>query len=585
MTRPPKSPDKLLARSGLGAEANAAVRATVRATRLWPREKGDVCRELIAHFRDGREAGVDEASLVRDFGDPRAAARLIRRAKRRQRPLAWHAAMWGVRGVAGVFAFMLCVYAVLAWRYYSATPVIKRDYLAEINAVAAAVPESERAWPVYRRVVAGLLPQDGNAANVRSMVLRSQPGWDQWEEAKSLAASHQAELAAIRRAAAMPVLGFVASSRVSEEDAQALGLTPGPSDPSDPMSGSLMTALVPHLGAMKTVCGWLALDARVAAESGDGVRAVDNLVAMLRIGGQVRENRLLISHLVGCSVYALASVEACRLLERHPDLFTNEQASQLARALAGTPADLTIDLAAERAMVFDLIQRIYTDDGDGDGRLTPAWSRVLWPSITDEQVASGTKLDAAVGPLAMALAPSRRELEREVVRFYDRLQALVRDPIIPRESTDAVTERMLAESRAGAVLRIIVPAFSSSANSARGAAMEIDAARAIIALELHRRMNGALPASLDELVPRLLPSVPLDRYDGKPLRYLVQDGGVLLYSVANDRIDNGGVAASPFGKAGSGLSAPLGTDWVFYPPPREPPPQTPEDEHAACRAP
>src|SRR5688572_21701199 len=70
--------------------AKALVRRVVRRTRLWRRERRDVAGELIAHFADGLAAGETAEGLVEAFGDERRAARLIRRAKRRNRPLAWH---------------------------------------------------------------------------------------------------------------------------------------------------------------------------------------------------------------------------------------------------------------------------------------------------------------------------------------------------------------------------------------------------------------------------------------------------------------------------------------------------------------
>ena len=59
-----------------------------------------------------------------------------------------------------------------------------------------------------------------------------------------------------------------------------------------------------------------------------------------------------------------------------------------------------------------------------------------------------------------------------------------------------------------------------------------------IAVECQRAQQGQLPASLEELVPRHLAAVPLDPYDGEPLRYSHETG--VLYSVGEDFIDSGG---------------------------------------------
>ena len=55
-----------------------------------------------------------------------------------------------------------------------------------------------------------------------------------------------------------------------------------------------------------------------------------------------------------------------------------------------------------------------------------------------------------------------------------------------------------------------------------------------IALERYRRANDRWPKTLDELCPKYLDKVPLDPYDGKPLRYRRLNDGVMAYSVGSD---------------------------------------------------
>ena len=71
-------------------------------------------------------------------------------------------------------------------------------------------------------------------------------------------------------------------------------------------------------------------------------------------------------------------------------------------------------------------------------------------------------------------------------------------------------------------------------------ALERDALLVAIALELYRRRTGSWPVDLEALVPDLMPAVPVDRFDGRPLRYRVIDGRPLVYSVGADRDDDGG---------------------------------------------
>jgi hypothetical protein len=63
-----------------------------------------------------------------------------------------------------------------------------------------------------------------------------------------------------------------------------------------------------------------------------------------------------------------------------------------------------------------------------------------------------------------------------------------------------------------------------------------------LALRGHEAQHGKPPATLDELVPAWLPSVPLDPFTGKPFIYHVTSDGHLLYSVGPDGKDNQGTS-------------------------------------------
>jgi hypothetical protein len=62
-----------------------------------------------------------------------------------------------------------------------------------------------------------------------------------------------------------------------------------------------------------------------------------------------------------------------------------------------------------------------------------------------------------------------------------------------------------------------------------------------LALRLYRKENGRYPENLQQLVPKYLPSVPIDPYDCKPLRYRKLQKGFKVWSVGENRKDDGGV--------------------------------------------
>jgi hypothetical protein len=65
-------------------------------------------------------------------------------------------------------------------------------------------------------------------------------------------------------------------------------------------------------------------------------------------------------------------------------------------------------------------------------------------------------------------------------------------------------------------------------------------ASSAVAAERFRLERGRWPESLEELVPAYLRAVPLDPFDGRPLRFRRLADGVVVYSVGPDGTDDGG---------------------------------------------
>src|SRR5690606_7175403 len=114
----------------LPAPTRTLICQVVRRTRLWRREKVDVARELIMHFEDGVRAGRSPDELAKDFGTASTAALLIRRAKKRQRPIWWQAWRQSQRAAVILFGLLLVGYLYFAIPFWMASPVPTVDYLA-----------------------------------------------------------------------------------------------------------------------------------------------------------------------------------------------------------------------------------------------------------------------------------------------------------------------------------------------------------------------------------------------------------------------------------------------------------------------
>lgn len=587
---------KAIAASGLPAPARDLIERVVRRTRLWRLEKAGVVAELVAHFADGIAAGASVDELVRDFGDERAAARLIRLAKRRNRPLAWHALKWTRRGLAALALLYACVFA----RFVLTKPTVRVDYVAQLNAPTLAAPEADRAWPIYRRAILALGLADlkrWDASIGRQLesddpdayyhrVIDAKPGDAAWPELAAWLDANADGIALARVAAAKPTFGFVYGPDGSQKDA-ALGwhryLVGNTS-----IERSLRYTLLPHLNLTLTVGAALAADVRLAASRGDAARAAADVDALLGLARQLR-GPTLVEQTVGLGIADLAFDELEAILATRPAAMDDATLVVLAHRIATfggeAPASL-VDPSAERAMFRDVVQRLYSDDGRGDGILTMEGVRAL-PFINGIYGLGTIKpreLDRADFAAATAVlstvsaVTSRRAVVDEFDRLFNLSAAQFARPRREWTNDGAVTAR-LNEIHASPILTArylpvstFLPSIDGVGTRAERLLGRRDGIVVGLALELCRRRQGEYPASLDLLVPNLLPRVPADRINGLPLCYRVIDGRPVVYSVGYDRHDDGGRAAivgtsgpvpTAAARWGAGKTT-LDGDWIVY---------------------
>ena len=97
--------------------------------------------------------------------------------------------------------------------------------------------------------------------------------------------------------------------------------------------------------------------------------------------------------------------------------------------------------------------------------------------------------------------------------------------------------------------KLLLPALANSSRKSARVQTFVDEALVACALERHRLAKGQVPDSLDALVPQFIEKIPSDVIDGKPLRYRKNsDGSYILYSVGWNQTDDGGEIAWSKGK-------------------------------------
>jgi hypothetical protein len=555
--------------SALTAELAQIVHDVVRLTRLWRRERAAVATELAAHFRDGLDAGQTPAELAASFGDCAAAAKLIRRAKRRGRSLWWHAGRWCFWGVTAVWATYMFLWARMWWD----RPDVRVDYLVELNRRASGVDPAEAAWPVYLRVVREMGGRDN----------RLPPEVD-WEALPDAATTPQFAAFATQNRETIAQLREATRRRELGAELQS--------------DGDFQTQLLWDRVWMRTldVSRQLLLllqsDARLAEWQGDIDRAVEDAIAMVNLGRQLEEQSFLSMgrYQASCTKEAFEFIKD--LMRDHQDDITDEQLRDLAHAVANVKLNWAWWIEGEKSFALDFIQHLYTDDGAGDGRITvegleimrglvPSLGREVgnhgWMSAPRPYDASWwqqfSAFDAKVfaAPVAMA---SRREVTDVLDRFYDEASKLGDQPLWEWHSTEAekiVSTWSQSQQLTYYPLTLVLPRFGDARREAEWRRGAQDGVLVGVALEMYRREHGSWPERLTELSPQYLPRVPVDRMNGKPLGYVVRDDWPIVYSVGADLDDDGGLAVAPnhewlVSPEGYGVSTPHNNDgdWVLW---------------------
>ena len=91
--------------------------------------------------------------------------------------------------------------------------------------------------------------------------------------------------------------------------------------------------------------------------------------------------------------------------------------------------------------------------------------------------------------------------------------------------------------------RMIMPSLSRAVTLHLRISAEFDCTITALAAERYRLATGKMPESLDALVPTYLDEVPTDPFDGEPMRFAKTDEGIVIYSICDDLVDDGGIVA------------------------------------------
>jgi hypothetical protein len=135
-------------------------------------------------------------------------------------------------------------------------------------------------------------------------------------------------------------------------------------------------------------------------------------------------------------------------------------------------------------------------------------------------------------------------------RTMMRFQELAERPYFQVRKELEAFEMAFRRHQGGILTKLMMPAVVKCVMAAarRDALRELR--RLAVAVTAYRIKKGKFPDRIEELVPDHLAGVPLDPFDGQPLRMKRDGKDLVLYSIGPDLRDDGGAAFDPKSQEG-----------------------------------
>jgi hypothetical protein len=503
----------------------------------------DVRAELLSHFEDALRGVEDQQDrqkqaeeLIREFGDAKLLATLIRRGKKRCRPL-WQKTVFAVLKVVGII-LLLCM--IRLGYMASGRPVMSVDYTQWMNEkVRADRDESLNAWHDYQKAVE-LLPKElpADIKKIYDYTRNQEKTPADWQAIENFLKTESKTIDLFRQGASKPYYWNQYKS-------------PGTNLKFGAFAAGVVSELMPQASGYKKVAQTMyELQIPLETYQGNIKQAVNDSIALYRFGQHILSRGVAIEQLVGVAL----EVKAIDVMD---DFLTQTElsADELLRLQQVIETDYDpnvamIDWSLEKAFWYDQIQISFTDDGKGNGRPTPMGTILTVSDYKDFIKGFVTGF------------PDRKEVISKIDGWFEEFEAY-------RAKTPYAVQFLLSgktsiQTMVPLMQQAAAPAIQKSIENSWRTRAEQAGHIAILSVLRFQKENGRLPESLDELKGKgYLLKMPMDPYSDKPLVYRRTEDGFILYSVGLNFIDDGGVR----GKDNNGKPIDWGQDgdFVFWP--------------------
>ena len=518
------------------------IKSVVKKVRYRKKVRTDVFQELVAHFADAL-AGIEETiqkqqagdKIIVEFGQPEVLGKLIRRGKKRCRPL------WKKVLIAGfqISCVLVLLIGLRISTFYIGKPGIKIDYgkwLTE-KVSAGKDPKLNAKIDIDRAIeladfdepdieIYNLWPEDMN-----DLLL---------QQTKKYLADNAGAIDALREAVNKPYCWIdYDNPQFTQISLHEMYFSTKPSSSDD---------FVIMLSKLRRLAYVMILNIKFEVYNGDIDQAIEDCFVIQKFGGFFEGHGFLVEQMNGAGIEAMSYRTIRDILIRAEISQSQLLSIQEYYEKIAEKDRRIIDLTSEKAIRLDEIQRIFTDDGKGDGRVLAKGLRFVF-----ENKSSYLKdfvLDSYLG---------KKEAVDEVERFLNQADRFFEQtPFQIDQKQFKNTSSLFVFRRLGITLERVAEFFWRLR-------AERLALVATIAIKRYEQKTGQLPDSLGQLVELgYLDALPMDSFSDGPLIYKTTEDDFVLYSVGADFEDDGGKVE--YSKSGKVKQFNVeGGDYIFWP--------------------
>lgn len=378
-------------------------------------------------------------------------------------------------------------------------------------------------WAAYQRTIP---PDEKNSFLVVDAASKALPaGFTAWSQQPDSLPAIVRDANEPNRAALAEARQKLTEARAALEIAHKLRAFDGTGAAPTSLSIDGIGTLLPHIDPVHKVLGLLEVDGLYASLTNDPERAMVAAICCVQVGRSIGDEPFLISQLMRMRAAVVATRILSQTLARSP---VREE------MVADLQARLTAELDPNRFYRAWLMERatmnqVYQNFREGRDTVRAFVARY------------GLSVPGPVEVQSLLFAGQENGEHLATLEHANELVAVSR---APEEERLRLAKRIRPAALRGSVvaklfLGLCGPDVTTAFERELNLTVSVRCAVVAIVCERHRLRTGTWPKTLDEL-PQPLPSDP---FTGQPLKYKLEDGGAVIYSVGPDGEDNGGAIA------------------------------------------